>query len=145
MVEVVLPLRVATRSGFPAICAVSGERADGAVPIRLDRSWKRWRSPTIRVPLSAPMFQKWSNRRNIHIKARAAASVLTVIGILVAIRSGAVGLVVVGGAVAVHLVDLWADRTTLDYQPVLERRGPDVALVGVHEYFASAVAEMVHD
>ena len=144
MAEVVLPLRVA-QSGFPAICAVSGERADGAVPLRLERSWKRWNSPTLRVPLSDPVFKKWSTRRNIYIKARAVASVLTAIGILIAFRNGPLGLAVVAGAVAVHLVDLWADRTTLDFQPAIERRGNDVALLGVHQHFADAVDEMVHD
>lgn len=145
MVDIVVPLRVATETGLPAICAITGERADGAVSLRLDRSWKRWTSPTIKVPLSAPIFKKWSSRRNIYIKARAVASALTAIGIVVAFRNGFLGLSIVAVALAVHLIDLWADRTTYDFQPVLERRGQDLALRGVHQRFADAVGEMVHD
>lgn len=145
MADVVVPLRLATDSGFPAICAITGERADGAVSIRLDRSVTRWRSPTVRIPMSAPIFKKWSTRRNIYIKARAFASVLTAVGIIIAFRNGLLGLAVVAIALAVHLVDLWADRTTYNFQPVLERRGQDLALLGVHERFATAVSETVHD
>ncbi len=145
MAEVVLPLRLATETGLPAICAVTGERADGAVSLRLDRSWKRWSSPTVKVPLSDPIFKKWSSRRNVYIKARALASVLTAVGIVIAFRNGLLGLTVVAVALAVHLLDLWADRTSYDFQPVLERRGQDLALLGVHQHFADAVDEIVHD
>ena len=145
MAEVVLPLRFVTEKGLPSICAVTGERADGAVSLRLDRSWKRWSSPTVKVPLSDPIFRKWSTRQNVYIKARALASVLTAVGIVIAFRNGLLGLAVVAVALAVHLVDLWADRTTSDFQPVLERRGQDLALLGVHQHFADAVGEMVHD
>lgn len=145
MAEVVLPLRLVTETGLPAICAVTGERADGAVSLRLDRSWKRWSSPTVKVPLSGPIFKKWSSRRNVYIKARALASVLTAVGIVIAFRNGLLGITVVAVALAVHFVDLWAERTTYDFQPVLERRGQDLALLGVHQDFADAVDEIVHD
>lgn len=145
MDEVVVPLRLARDEGFPAICAITGERADGAVPLHVDRSWKRWRSPTIRVPLSDPVFVKWSRRQNIHIKARALASVLTAVGIVVAFRNGLMGVAIVAVALLVHLLDLWAERTIGDFQPTLERRGNDLALVGVHERFAVAVAETVRE
>lgn len=143
--EVVVPLRVAREEGFPAICAITGERADGAVPLRVDRSWKAWRSTTIRVPLSEPVFVKWSRRQNIHIKARALASVLTAVGIVIAFRNGVMGIGIVAVALVVHLLDLWAERTTDDFQPTLERRGTDLALVGVHERFAVAVSETVRE
>lgn len=144
MADVVVPLDIA-KEGFPAICAVTGERADGAVPLRLGRSWQRWGSPTIRVPLSESVFKKWSRRQNIHIKARGLASVLTAIGIVIAFRNGALGIAVVAVALVIHLLDLWAERTTGDFQPELERRGSDLALLGVHERFATAVRETVHD
>lgn len=144
MAEVVVPLRVA-QEGLPAICAITGERADGAVPLRLDRSWKRWGSPTVRVPLSEPVFKKWSRRQNIHIKARGLASVLTAIGIIIAFRNGALGIAVVAVALAVHLVDLWAERTTGDFRPELQRRGGELTISGVHERFATAVSETVHE
>ncbi len=145
MAEVVIPLRLATETGLPAICAITGERADGAVSLRLDRSWTRWTSPMVKIPMSDPIFKKWATRRNIYIKARAFASVLTALGIVVAFRNGLLGVAIVAVALAVHLVDLWADRSTNDFQPVLERRGQDLALCGVHQRFADAVGEMVHD
>lgn len=145
MAEVVLPLRHATDVGFPAVCAMTGVRADGAVSIRVDRSWKRWSSPSLRIPMSEPVFKKWTTRQNIHIKARAVAAVLTSVGVVLAFRSGAIALAVLAVAVAIHLVDLWAERTTGDYQPALERRGSDVALLGVHERFAEVVRETIVD
>jgi hypothetical protein len=145
MAEVTVPLRQALDEGFPAICAVTGERADGAITLRVGRSWKRWGAPPVRIPLSEPVFKKWAARQNIHIKARAVASVLTAIGVVIAFRNGLLALAVIAIAVAVHLIDLWAERTVHDLQPTLEREGGELMLVGVHERFAEVVRETVHD
>lgn len=145
MAEVIVPIRHATDVGFPAVCAMTGERADGAVSIRIGRSWKRWTSPSLRIPLSEPVFEKWTTRQNIHIKARAVAAILTSVGVVLAFRNGPLALGVLAVAIAVHLVDLWAERTAAGYQPAIERRGNDVALLGVHERFAEVVHETILD
>ena len=137
-----LPLRQAV-DGFPAICAMTGEAADGAIPLRVGRSITKWRAPTVRVPLSEPVFKKWSRRQNVHIKARAAASVLTALAVVIAFRNAGLGVSLLVVAVGIHLVDLWAERTSRESQPQLERRGTDLAMLGVHERFAKAVAETV--
>jgi hypothetical protein len=145
MAEVTLPLRQAVDEGFPAVCAVTGERADGAITLRVGRSWKRWGAPAVRIPLSEPVFKKWAARQNIHIKARALASVLTAIGVIIAFRNGLLALGVIAVAVVVHLVDLWAERSINDFQPTLEREAGVLMLAGVHERFAEVVRETVHD
>lgn len=141
MAEVVLPLRDAA-NGLPAICAMTGERADGAMPVRVGRSLKQWSSPEVRIPLSNDMFMRWSRRQNIHIKARGLASVLTAVGVVIAFRNGALAAGVLAVAVVVHLVDLWAERTAGDAQPHLERQGNALRISGVHEAFAKAVSEL---
>jgi hypothetical protein len=145
MADVVVPLRHAVESGFPAICAITGGTADGAVALRVGRTWKRWNSPKVRVPLSEPIFDKWTMRQNIHIKARALASVLTAIGVVIAFRNGLLAISVLAVAVVIHLVDLWAERTVGNFQPTLTRRGTELVLSGVHPRFAEAVDETVWD
>ena len=145
MADVIVPFRDAVDSGFPVICAISGARADGAVKLRVDRTWKRWRSPTIRVPLSGPIFSKWSRRQSIHIKARALASVLTALGVVIAFRNGLLAIAVLAVAIMIHLVDLWAERTIGDFQPALERQGTELLISGVHPRFAEAVQETLRD
>jgi len=141
--SVTVPLAVAVE-GFPAICAITGTAADGAVPIRVGRSATRWRSPKIRIPMSEKVFARWSSRRSIHIKARWMAAMLTAVGIVVAIRSASVGVAILAGGLAVHLVDLWAERSANRLEPTVERHGSDVRLSGVHDAFVAAVRETVH-
>ena len=94
--------------------------------------------------MSEKVFDRWSSRRNIHIKARWLAAVLTAVGIVVAIRSASVGVSILAAGLAVHLVDLWAERSANRLEPTIERRGSDVCLSGVHDAFVAAVQETVH-
>jgi hypothetical protein len=87
------------------------------------------------------VFERWSRRQNIHIKARGIASVLTAIGVVLAFRSGLLAVGVLAVAVGIHLIDLWAERSAGSAQPLIERRGSDVVLSGVHERFADAVSQ----
>lgn len=139
-VEVSLPLKAA-QAGLPSICAMTGERADGAIPVPVGRSATRWRSPVVRIPLSEPVFKKWSRRENIHIKARGLASILTAVGVVIAFRNAALAIGVLAVAVAIHLLDLWAERGASESRPAIRRVGPDIVLSGVHERFATAVNE----
>lgn len=139
--EVVVPLSVAT-GGLPAICAITGGSADGAMSVRVGRTITRWNAPVVRVPLSEPVFKRWSKRKNLHIKARFVASVLTAVAIVVAFRNGALGIGLLAVAVLIHLVDLWAERQVNNLEPQFERRGSDVAISGIHEKFAKAVTEL---
>ena len=141
--EVVVPLRVATE-GLPAICAMTGNVADGAMPMRVGRSIKRWSSPQVRIPLSDHVFTRWSRRQNIHIKARGLASLLTAVGVVIAFRNATIAVMVLIVAIAVHLLDLWAERGAKDAQPVLERQGSDLKISGVHANFVDAVADSQH-
>jgi hypothetical protein len=141
--ELRVPLDVA-RSGFPAICAITGETADGAIPVQLGRSATKWKAHTIRVPLSERVFKKWSRRRSIHIKARVVAAVLASVAIVITFRNATLGLSILAVAVAVHLVDLWGERTSEALQPSLERDGDELVITGVHATFAAAVEETIH-
>lgn len=139
-VEVSLPLKVA-QEGLPAICAMTGERADGAIPVPVGRSATRWRSPVVRIPLSEPVFKKWSRRESIHIKARGLASILTAVGVVIAFRNAGLALGVLAVGVAIHLLDLWAERGAAESRPAISRDGSHIVLSGVHERFATAVNE----
>ncbi len=141
MAGVAIDIKTA-QAGLPAICAMTGERADGAVSMKAGRTWARWRSPGVQVPLSEPVFKRWSRRQNIHIKARGVASALTAVGVVLAFRNGALAVAVLTVAVAIHLVDLWAERTGGESRPDLSRHGAMVHLERVHERFATAVVEM---
>jgi hypothetical protein len=145
MSEVVIPLQQAIEQGFPDICAITGGRADGAIPLRAGRSRTRWRSPLVRIPLSESVFRKWSRRQGIHIKARGIASVLTAVAVVITFRNSVLGVSILAVAVVIHLIDLWAERTSSEVQPKLERRGNDLAISDVHPRFAEAVAEIVRD
>lgn len=140
--EVVVPLATATK-GLPAICAITGGTADGAIPLRVGRSITKWKAPVVRMPMSEAIFTRWSRRKGIHIKARAIASVLTAIAVVLTFRSPTVGLSVLAVAIAAHLVDLWAARTSSAVEPRLERQGHDVRISRVHRAFADAVAQTV--
>jgi len=141
MGDVSIPLSTA-QEGFPAICAVTGQRADGAMPIKVGRTLTRWSAPEVRIPLSEEIFTKWSRRQNIHIKGRGIASALTAVGVVMAFRATLPALAVLAVAVAIHLVDLWAERTVKDFRPDLERKGTALHLRRVHHRFANAVLEM---
>ena len=121
---------------------MTGGQADGAISLAVGRSLTRWRSPVIRIPLSEPIFVKWSRRQNIHIKARGIASLLTAIGVVLAFRAALPAFAVLGVAIAIHLLDLWAERSAQQSRPQVERSSTNVVLRGVHPSFAEAVSQM---
>lgn len=135
---VVVSLAVATK-GLPDVCAITGKPADGAIPLKVGRSLTKWNAPVVRVPLSDSIFTRWSRRKNIHIKGRGIASALAVVGVAVAFRNGALAVAILAVALAIHLVDMWAERTANEVEPQLERQGGDVRISGVHENFVQAV------
>ncbi len=141
MADIALPLKTA-QDGFPAICAITGGRAHGAIPVQVGRTITRWSAPEIKIPLSEDIFKHWSRRQSLHIKGRGIASVLTAVGVVLAFRATLPAFAVLGVAVAIHLVDLWAERTVKNYRPELKRNGSELELRGVHERFAEAVVEM---
>lgn len=118
---------------------MTGASADGAISLPVGRSVTRWRSPVIRIPLSKPVFARWSRRQNIHIKARGLASILTVIGVVIAFRNATLALSILVVAIVVHLLDLWAQRGAAASRPLVERDGPNVRISGVHDNFVDAV------
>lgn len=141
MAGVSIPLKTA-QDGLPAICAITGGRADGAIPMQVGRTLTRWKAPEVRVPLSEEIFTKWSRRQNIHIKGRGFASLLTAVGVVLAFRATLPALAVLAVATAIHLVDLWAERAVKDYRPDLQRDGSSLEVRRVHERFATALVEM---
>jgi len=141
MAAVGISLKTA-QGGLPAICAMTGGRADGAMPVRVGRTMTRWSAPEVRIPLSESVFTQWSRRQSLHIKGRGIASVLTAVGVVLAFRATLPALAVLAVAVAIHLVDLWAERSVQNYRPDLKRNGSDLELRGVHDRFAQAVEEM---
>lgn len=141
MADVAIPLKVA-QQGLPAICAVTGRRADGAMPIRVGRTLTRWNAPEVRIPLTDEVFKQWSRRQNLHIKGRTAFSVLTAVGVVLAFRAALPAFAVLGVAIAIHLVDLWAERSAKKYRPDLDRSGSQLELRRVNDRFAEALLEM---
>ena len=136
--ELVVPLKRA-QAGFPSVCAMTGGAADGAISLPVGRSRTRWRSPVVRIPLSKPMFVRWSRRQNIHVKARGLAITLAAIGVVIAFRNATLAIGVLAVAIAVHLLDLWAERGAAASRPILERDGANVRIRGVHDDFIDAV------
>lgn len=141
MADVALPLKTA-QDGFPAICAITGGGADGAMPISVGRTLTRWNASEVRIPLAEDIFKQWSRRQNLHIKGRGLASVLTAVGVVLAFRATLPALGILTVAIAIHLVDLWAERTVKKYRPDLKRNGSQLELRGVHDRFAQALVEM---
>ena len=141
MADVALPLKTA-QDGFPAICAMTGGRPDGAMPVSVGRTLTRWSAPEVRIPLTEEIFKQWSRRQSVHIKGRGVASVLTAVGVVLAFRATFPALAVIAVAIAIHLVDLWAERSVKSYRPDLKRNGSHLELRGVHDRFAEALVEM---
>ncbi len=141
MADVALPLKTA-QDGFPAICAMTGGRPDGAMPVSVGRTLTRWSAPEVRIPLTEEIFKQWSRRQSVHIKGRGVASVLTAVGVVLAFRATFPALAVIAVAIAIHLVDLWAERSVKSYRPDLKRNGSQLELRGVHDRFAEALVEM---
>ncbi len=140
MADVHIPMRGAKGVALPPVCAISGERADGAVSIRSRRSWTRPRRHTMQVPLSDRVFTKWARRQNIHIKARVLAAVLASLAVAVAFRNGLVAIALLAASGVVHVLDLRAERAAASLRPSLDAEDGDLVLRGVHDAFAAAVA-----
>ncbi len=138
LTEARLSLRRA-KEGLPERCAISGGAAHGAVTMKTPRSSRHPRTHAIRVPLSEAVFTRWTKRERLHIRARWFASLLTAAAIVVVTRSTGPGLAILGLAVGVHLVDLWARRQSDRLRPSLARDGDDVVFGGVHPEFARAL------
>ena len=92
--------------------------------------------------MAEEIFTQWSRRQNLHIKGRGVASLLTAVGVVLAFRATLPALAILAVAVAIHLVDLWAERSVKKYRPELKRNGTQVELRGVHDRFANALVEM---
>ncbi len=129
----------AARRGLPSTCAISGGVAHGAVTMKTPRSSRHPRVHAIKVPLSEEIFTRWSKRERLHIRARWFAAIATAIAIVIVMRNTGLGLAVLVGAIAIHLVDLWARKQSDALRPKLRRDGGDVVLDGVHPEFARAV------
>lgn len=143
-VEIRMPLQAARDGRFPPVCAMTGAPADGAIPLKLDRSVTKWKAHTVRVPLSEAVFTKWSRRRSLHIKGRAVAAVLASVAIVICFRNAGLGLAVLAVAALVHLADLWGERASATLQPTLVRERDELVLQGVHPDFAAAMEASTH-
>lgn len=67
---------------------------------------------------------------------------LTAIGVVIAFRNAALAIGVLVVAIGIHLLDLWAERGAADARPIIERNGANVHMSGIHDAFATAVAQM---
>ena len=81
------------------------------MPLSVGRTKTRWNAPEVRIPLAEEIFKQWSRRQNLHIKGRGLASLLTAVGVVLAFRATLPALAILAVAVAIHLVDLWAERS----------------------------------
>jgi hypothetical protein len=138
-VEVRMPMQAARDGRFPPVCAMTGTPADGAIPLKLDRSATKWKAHTVRIPLSEAIFKKWSRRRSVHIKGRVVAAVLASIAIVICFRNAGLGLSILAVAGLVHVADLWGERTSAALEPTLARERDELVLHGVHPDFAAAM------
>ena len=140
MAEIAVELDEA-KSGFPAVCAMTGGVADGAIPVRVERSLLRWGSPTVRIPMCQTAFRKWSLAQSVMVKVRIVSIVLVVVALGLSVRNplGAlVALVLAGVAMA---ISVRAEHKVQDLQPGIERSGNTITLVGIHPAFVRAVTD----
>jgi hypothetical protein len=158
-----VPLDDALVGRLPAVCVMTGERADGYAPMVVARSlglawalllagpvgvlvlaalWPRLRTRhEVRVPMSEPAFDRWITER----RRRLWCGWLGGAGLVVAVALvwlGAIALLVAAAAVLLLLVALRAHWRIGWLQPSLgaDRHGRWVTMLGVHPRFVAAVA-----
>lgn len=139
MADVTVPLGQAEAGRLPPVCVVTGAPADGAIPIRVERSLTRWRSPKVRIPLSTPAFKAWNRRQSVMLKARMAAIALIVVALAFSARNAfiALGALVLSGVVMA--ISLRAERSLADHLPELSCSKGQLVLHGVDPAFVHAV------
>jgi len=137
--EISVPLEAAQAGRFPPVCAMTGTPAAGAIPMRLERSFTRWRSPKVRIPLSTPAFKAWSRRQSVMVKARMAAIALVVVALGFSARNAFLALTALVLSGVVMAISLRAERSLADHEPGLSRSKGDLLLTGVHPNFVRAV------
>ena len=139
MTSVEVPLDRARAGDLPAVCVMTGEPADGRVPLALDRTWRRWRSTTVRVPMSRPSFRRWLRRHRAMMWTRYAAIGLVVVALAFSPKSPPLALLALIGGGVVMAASVRTERSLAALQPRLERRRSVLTLHDVHEDFARAL------
>ena len=139
MAEVTVPLRAAQNGELPPVCAMTGGPADGAIPLRIDRSLTRWTSPKVRIPLCTPAFKAWRRRQSIMVKTRIGAIALVVVALGFSARNAFLALTALILSGVVMAVSLRVERSLTEHEPGLVRSREGLTLTGVHPEFARAV------
>lgn len=139
MAEVTVPLRIAQTGGLPPVCAMTGAPADGAVPLRVDRSPTRWRSPKVRIPLSDASFRSWRRRQSAMVKTRFAAIALVVVALGFSAKAAFIALTALVLSGLVMALSLKFERSVAEHQPGLRQTRAGLTLTGVHPEFVAAV------
>jgi len=139
MAEVTVPLATAQRGGLPQVCAMTGTPADGAIPLRVDRSLTRWRSPKVRIPLSTPAFKAWSRRQSVMLKARVVSIAFIVVALAFSAKNAFAALAALTLAGVALAISLKAERSLAAHEPELSRSRGELHLAGVHPEFVRAI------
>lgn len=134
-----MPLAQAEAGRLPPVCAMTGAPAEGAIPVRLDRSLTRWRSPKVRIPLSTPAFKAWRRRQSLMLKARGVAIALVVVALAFSARNALIALTALILSGVVMAVSLRAERSVAEHLPGLTRSKGQLVLTGVDPGFVRAV------
>ena len=134
-----MPLAQAQAGELPPVCVMTGAPADGAIPVRLDRSLTRWRSPKVRIPLSTPAFKAWHRRQSVMLKARMVAIALIVVALAFSARNAFIALAALVLSGVVMAISLRAERSLADHLPELSRSKGELVLSGVDPGFVRAV------
>lgn len=134
-----MPLAQAEAGRLPPVCAMTGAPAEGAIPVRVGRSLTRWRSPKVRIPLSASAFKAWRRRQSLMLKARGAAIALIVVALAFSARNALIALTALTLSGVVMAISLRAERSVAEHLPVCSRSKNQLVMTGVDPAFARAV------
>ena len=140
MARVEVSLDDAEAGELPAVCVMTGAPADGPVAIGIDRSWRRWGSKTVRLPMSQAAFRRWYRRHRVMMQSRFAAMALVVAALAFSAKSPLLALLLLVGSGVVMAGSVRAEHSLTGLQPRVEAKRSTVVLHDVHDAFAQAVA-----
>jgi hypothetical protein len=142
MAKVTVEFTDADQGRMPrSMCVMTGANADGLYPVRVDRSWTRWRVRTIKLPCSEAVFKKWLRRTRVMMRMRIAAIIIVVLAVAFSSKSPLLAFGFLIGAGLTLAVSLWAENAANELQPEAHRHGRQIELKNVHPRYVEVVEE----
>jgi len=130
----------AEQGRLPAsMCVMTGGNADGLYPVRVDRSWTRWRARTIKLACSEPVFKKWVRLTRVMMRMRFVSIIIVVVALAFSSKNPLLAFGFLIGAGIALAVSIWAENSANALQPEIHRHGRQIELKNVHPRWAEAV------